>query len=76
MIWLVLLGVVGIAGAIYFAVKRSRWEKTEAAKNAAGRVFYKYVVEINLNNQDGTNRQEAIRGCHKDEEVVLVPEAG
>ncbi len=74
MIWLVLLGVVGVSGAIYFVVKFRR--KTEAAENSASRFFYKHVVEVNLNNPDGTNRQEVIRVCHQGEDVLLVPEPG
>ena len=74
MIWFVLFGILGLALVVYFAIERVREKKARTVCNHQDHVFYKHVLEINLKNQDGTNRQEIIRCCNRGEELLLVLE--
>lgn len=73
MIWLIFFAVVALALVFYLTVKRLRRQST-AVRDAVNSPFYKHIVGINHKNPDGTSRQDVISGCHKGEELLLVPE--
>jgi len=76
MISFIIFAVVALALALYFEVKRLRVQRTVVASKSFNCVFCKHVVGINLKNPDCKSRQDIINCCHKNEEMVLIPEPG
>ncbi len=55
-------------------VGRSRRTRKTPEKGGKGRHFFSQVHGITHKNDDGSRRQQVIRGCRVGEELVLVPE--